>query len=55
MLASNVINELYNKLYEEYENPYQGDDKYKFIKQTFDIILYMPIPSDDVGVMLIKN
>lgn len=55
MLASNVINELYNKLYEEYENSYQGDDKYKFIKQTFDIILYMPIPSDDVGVILIKN
>ena len=46
MLKSNVINQLYNKFenYKDYNNPYYGENKDKFINQVFDIILYMPIP-----------
>ena len=46
ILKSNVINQLYNKFenYKDYNNPYYGENKDKFIKQVFDIILYMPIP-----------
>lgn len=46
MLKSNVINQLYNVFenYKDYNNPYQGENKDKFINQIFDIILYMPIP-----------
>ena len=57
MLSSNVINQLYNQFenYKGYKNPYQGDNKDKFIKQTFDIILYMPIPFEYIAGFTYKN
>ena len=39
MLKTKVINQLFNQFenYKKYKNPYIGEDKEKFIQQTFDI------------------
>ena len=57
MLKSNVINQLYNQIenYKDYKNPYQGDNKDKFISQVFDIILYMPIPFKCIAGLTYKS
>ena len=57
MLKSNVINQLYNQLenFKLYTNPYHGSKKDKFIEQTFQIILYMPIPFYNISGFTYKN
>ena len=54
MLNSNAIDELYNqyKNFKEFNNPYKNEE---FIKQTFDIILYLPIPFKIIGGFTSKN
>ena len=57
MLTSKVINQLYNQFinYKKYENPYSGKNKENFIQQTFDIILFMPIPFNNIAGYTYKN
>ena len=57
MLTTKVINQLYNQFdnYKKYENPYIGEDKEKFIQQTFDIIFYIPIPFSNIAGFTYKQ
>ena len=54
MLSSNTINDLYNQFenFKEFLNPYKKEE---FIEQTFDIILYLPIPFKIIGGFTYKN
>ena len=57
MLSSNTAKELYYQYinYKEFQFPYKAQNKDKFFKQTFDIILYFPIPFKDIGGFTYKN
>ena len=57
MLSSKTIGELYCQFvqYSGYNNPFQGEKKEKFIDQTLDIILYMPIPFSHIAGFTYKN
>ena len=54
ILSSNVINDLYyqNENFKEFFNPYKKEE---FIKQIFDIILYVPIPFKKIEGFTNKN
>ena len=54
MLNSNIINDLYNQYenFKNFSNPYKKEE---FINQTFDIILYLPIPFKLIGGFTYKN
>ena len=54
MLKSNIINDLYNQYenFKNFSNPYKKEE---FINQTFDIILYLPIPFKLIGGFTYKN
>ena len=57
MLKTKVINQLFNQFenYKKYKNPYIGEDKEKFIQQTFDIIFYIPIPFSNIAGFTYKQ
>ena len=57
MLTSNVVNQLYNQYenYKAYNNPFQSEKKEQFLKQTFDIMLYLPIPFQYIAGFTYKN
>ena len=57
MLSSKTISELFGQYvnFNDYVCPYSGSEKEKFIKQTFDIIYYFPIPFEKIAGFTYKS
>ena len=57
MLCSKTTKELFYQFvnYKDYEYPYIGQNKDKFLSQTFDIVINYPIPFKDIGGFTYKN
>ena len=57
MLSSEAISELFSQYanFNDYNCPYSGDKEDGFIKQTFDIIFYFPIPFKKISGFTYKK
>ena len=57
MLSSKTTKELFYQFinYKDYEYPYIGQNKDKFLSQTFDIVINYPIPFKDIEGFTYKN
>ena len=57
MLSSKTISELFRQYFNfsDYICPYSGEEKEKFINQTFDIIYYFPIPFEKIAGFTYKS
>ena len=57
MLSSKTISELFGQYvnFSDYICPYSGEEKEKFINQTFDIIYYFPIPFEKIAGFTYKS